>query len=128
MNLYLDQSKDRRKRQIEELKAQAGGNCRTDGAFDVENALRGQWNLTCDRGTLRAIAGPTMPLTGIFNVAPARCGAAVADERWNDESHDGTLSSDQVALGGTAAALRRPWPGRQFPALDVQPSRFRLPT
>ncbi len=63
VNLYLDQSKDRRRRQIETLKSDLGGNCRAGGPFDVENALRGQWNLRCDRGTLRVAItlAPTMP-------------------------------------------------------------------
>ena len=63
VNLYLDQSRDRRRRQIEELKTQVGSNCRVDDPFDVENALRGQWNLKCDRGTLRVAItlAPTMP-------------------------------------------------------------------
>jgi CubicO group peptidase (beta-lactamase class C family) len=63
VNLYLDQSKDRRQRQIEELRAQAGDNCRTDGPFEVENALRGQWNLKCSRGALHVAItlAPTMP-------------------------------------------------------------------
>jgi len=62
VNLFLDQSKDRRRRQITALREQVGA-CRADGAFDVENALRGQWNLSCERGTLRVAItlAPTMP-------------------------------------------------------------------
>ncbi len=62
VNLFLDESKDRRRRQITALREQVGV-CRTDAAFDVENALRGQWNLTCERGTLRVVItlAPTMP-------------------------------------------------------------------
>jgi CubicO group peptidase (beta-lactamase class C family) len=61
-NLFLDQSKDRRRRQIEGLRAQVG-QCRADGAFEVENALRGQWTMTCERGALRVAItlAPTMP-------------------------------------------------------------------
>lgn len=61
-NLFLDESKDRRRRQITGLREQAGV-CRADGPFDVENALRGQWNLTCERGSLRVAItlAPTMP-------------------------------------------------------------------
>jgi len=61
-NLFLDQSKDRRRRGLETLRGKVGA-CRPDGPFDVENALRGQWALTCERGTLRAgiTLAPTMP-------------------------------------------------------------------
>jgi hypothetical protein len=62
VNLFLDQSKDRRRRQIEGLRGQVG-QCRANGAFDVENALRGQWTMTCERGALRVAItlAPTMP-------------------------------------------------------------------
>jgi len=61
-NLFLDQSKDRRRRQIEALRAEVG-ECQPDGAFDVENALRGEWTMTCERGALRVAItlAPTMP-------------------------------------------------------------------
>lgn len=61
-NLFLDQAKDRRRRAIETLRAKVGA-CRPAGPFDVENALRGQWDLACERGTLRAAItlAPTMP-------------------------------------------------------------------
>jgi hypothetical protein len=61
-NLFLDQSKERRRHAIEALRGKVGA-CRPEGAFDVENALRGQWNLSCERGTLRAAItlAPTMP-------------------------------------------------------------------
>jgi hypothetical protein len=63
VNLFLDRSKDRRKLEIENLKAQAGDACRVDGPFDVENALRGQWTMKCSRSALRVAItlAPTMP-------------------------------------------------------------------
>jgi CubicO group peptidase (beta-lactamase class C family) len=65
VNLFLDQSKDRRRRQMEEAVAKAGGSCAPDGAFDVENALRGEWTMTCATGALRVAItlAPTMPPT-----------------------------------------------------------------
>lgn len=62
VNLFLDQSKDRRRLQITGLREQVGA-CRADGPFDVENALRGQWTLNCERGALRVAItlAPTMP-------------------------------------------------------------------
>jgi CubicO group peptidase (beta-lactamase class C family) len=62
MNLYLDESKDRRQRAIAALLADVGS-CRNDGPFAVENALRGQWMMLCDRGRLRVAItlAPTVP-------------------------------------------------------------------
>ncbi|HUR21947.1 MAG TPA: serine hydrolase domain-containing protein, partial [Vicinamibacterales bacterium] len=61
VNLFMDESKDRRRRQITTLRESVGA-CRA-GAFDVENALRGQWNMTCEKGNLRVAItlAPTMP-------------------------------------------------------------------
>jgi len=62
MNLYLDESKDRRQRAIAALLTEVGS-CRNDEPFAVENALRGQWMMTCDRGALRVsiTLAPTVP-------------------------------------------------------------------
>lgn len=51
-NLYLDTARERRRRQIEDLRAQHG-ECRADGPFVAENALRGEWVMPCERGALR---------------------------------------------------------------------------
>jgi CubicO group peptidase (beta-lactamase class C family) len=77
-NLFLDQSKERRRRAIETLRAKVG-TCRADGPFDAENALRGQWTLTCERGTLRAgitLAPTTPPLVQFLSVREIQPGAA----------------------------------------------------
>ena len=63
MNLYLDRSKDRRRKEIEDLRAQVG-QCRVPASFDyVENWLRGQWTMPCEKGSLRVsiTLAPTMP-------------------------------------------------------------------
>ena len=63
MNLYLDRSKYRRRTEIESLR-KTFGSCRAPEAFDhVENALRGQWTLSCERGQLQVAItlAPTMP-------------------------------------------------------------------
>jgi hypothetical protein len=73
VNLFLDESKDRRRRQLEGYRKQFG-TCRADGAFEVENALRGQWTMTCERGALRVAItlAPTMPpKVQYLNVQPA---------------------------------------------------------
>lgn len=61
-NLFLDRSKDRRRRDLEALRASHGA-CRADDRFDVENALRGQWTLQCERGAIRVsiTLAPTVP-------------------------------------------------------------------
>lgn len=65
VNLFLDRSRDRRKAELEALRAQVGA-CAPPTGFDhVENALRGTWTLACERGRVRASVtlAPTMPLT-----------------------------------------------------------------
>jgi hypothetical protein len=63
MNLYLDRSKERRREEIAALVGKAGA-CKPDPGFrEVENALRGTWTLSCERGSL-AVAitlAPTLP-------------------------------------------------------------------
>jgi CubicO group peptidase (beta-lactamase class C family) len=61
-NLFLDKSKDRRQKALEELHAKVG-TCRNDGPFEVENALRGKWLMNCEHGTLQGelTLAPTMP-------------------------------------------------------------------
>ncbi len=65
VNLFLDRSKDRRRAEIERLRAQVGACRAADGFDDIENPLRGDWLLTCERGQLRASVtlAPTMPPT-----------------------------------------------------------------
>lgn len=63
VNLFLDQSRARRKASIDTLLGRVGP-CRAGGSFDVvENALRGQWTLPCEGGALRVsiTLAPTMP-------------------------------------------------------------------
>jgi CubicO group peptidase (beta-lactamase class C family) len=63
MNLFRDVSKDRRQRQIAELRSKVG-TCAAPAAFDtVENWLRGQWTMKCERGDLNVsiTLAPTIP-------------------------------------------------------------------
>lgn len=62
VNLFLDESKDRRRRHITGLRSQVGA-CRADAPFEVENALRGAWTMSCEKGQLRVAItlAPTMP-------------------------------------------------------------------
>ena len=63
-NLFLDQSKARRRATIDVLQKTVGACTQMPTAFDsVENALRGQWYMYCERGRLRMsiTLAPTMP-------------------------------------------------------------------
>jgi CubicO group peptidase (beta-lactamase class C family) len=63
VNLYLDRSKARRRQEIAALTAKVGS-CKPDSGFrDVENALRGTWTLSCERGSLEVAVtlAPTLP-------------------------------------------------------------------
>ncbi len=73
-NLFLDESKERRKAHLEGLRAKVG-TCTMPDRFDaVENALRGTWTMSCASGKLGAALtlAPTMPPTVQFiSVDPA---------------------------------------------------------
>ena len=63
MNLFLDRSKDRRQKEIADLRKTVG-QCSAPTQFDVvENWLRGQWTMKCERGDLRVAItlAPTLP-------------------------------------------------------------------
>jgi CubicO group peptidase (beta-lactamase class C family) len=63
VNLFLDQSRDRRRAAIDDLHATVGA-CQAGSGFDrVENALRGDWTMRCERGRVRVAItlAPTMP-------------------------------------------------------------------
>ena len=67
-NLFLDQSEDRRRAAIDALHQQVGA-CTAGSGFDrVENALRGDWTMSCERGRLRVAItlAPTNPPTVQF--------------------------------------------------------------
>jgi hypothetical protein len=79
VNLFMDQSSDRRRAQIEALKEKVGA-CPADlDRFDyVENGLRGDWIVNCERGPLLAsiTLAPTMPpAVQYLSVRPAPPGA-----------------------------------------------------
>jgi hypothetical protein len=62
-NLFLDQTMDRRRAEIDRLRAAVGA-CTAPAGFDtVENALRGSWTMSCEKGKLEVAItlAPTMP-------------------------------------------------------------------
>jgi CubicO group peptidase (beta-lactamase class C family) len=75
VNLFLDRAKERRRREIDELRAKVGA-CKPSDRFTfVENALRGTWTLSCERGDLDVAItlAPTMPPTVQYlEVTPSR--------------------------------------------------------
>jgi CubicO group peptidase (beta-lactamase class C family) len=81
MNLYLDESKPRRRADIESLVQRVGGECRNEGPFLLENALRGMWRMRCRDGDLRVgiTLAPTEPaLVQLLSVTPMRREDALA--------------------------------------------------
>ena len=73
-NLFLDQTKDRRRAEIERLRAPSAPARRGSGFDTVENALRGSWTMSCEKGKLEVAItlAPTMPPTVQFlSVRPA---------------------------------------------------------
>ena len=77
-NLYLDESKERRRAAIAQLVAAAGA-CAAGSGFDrVENALRGDWTMPCERGRLRVaitLAPTNPPLVQYLAVSAAAADA-----------------------------------------------------
>ena len=61
-NFFLDQTAARRQKEFADLAAEHGA-CKADPDMDAENALRGSWRMTCERGYLyvRTTLAPTMP-------------------------------------------------------------------
>jgi serine-type D-Ala-D-Ala carboxypeptidase/endopeptidase len=73
-NLFRDRSKDRRRAELAALRLKYGP-CTPAPGFDVvENALRGQWTMRCERGNLQAaitLAPTTPPRVQSLEVRPA---------------------------------------------------------
>jgi CubicO group peptidase (beta-lactamase class C family) len=70
-NLFLDHDKAHRRADLEDLHAKVGA-CTAGSGFDyVENALRGSWTMTCERGKVRVAItlAPTMPPKAQFFTA-----------------------------------------------------------
>ncbi len=76
MNLFRDESAQRREAQIVSVRDAAGGACADTGEFIAENALRGTWRLRCATGDLavRITLAPTIParVQYLSVTAPAR--------------------------------------------------------
>jgi CubicO group peptidase (beta-lactamase class C family) len=80
MNLYRDEPKDRRRAAIERIRRAAGPDCRNEGPFVVQNALRGRWRMRCRNGDLQVAItlSPTEPAAVQFlQVTPLSRDAAI---------------------------------------------------
>ncbi len=64
MNLLLDRSLERRRKDFETLREKHGA-CRAETPIEAENALRGRWTLACERGEIKLnlTLAPTLPPT-----------------------------------------------------------------
>jgi CubicO group peptidase (beta-lactamase class C family) len=75
MNLFLDESKERRQASMAGMVTKAGSECRNEGPMIAENRLRGRWRMRCKDGDLRVsiTLAPTEPATVQFlEVTPMR--------------------------------------------------------
>jgi CubicO group peptidase (beta-lactamase class C family) len=75
-NLFLDSDKAHRRADLDRLHQQMGECTAGDGFDDVDNPLRGQWTMPCERGRLRVAItlAPTAPpkvQSWTVSVAPA---------------------------------------------------------
>jgi hypothetical protein len=81
MNLFRDEPAERRQVQMARVRDEAGGECRNEGPFVVENALRGRWRMRCARGDLAVsiTLAPTEPAqVQYLSVAPIPREASLA--------------------------------------------------
>ncbi len=81
MNLYLDESKERRREGFAAPWIKARDGCANEGPFLVENALRGRWRMRCDNGDVRVsiTLAPTEPArVQLLEVVPVRRNEALA--------------------------------------------------
>jgi CubicO group peptidase (beta-lactamase class C family) len=77
-NLFLDRDKPHRRADMDDLHKRVGA-CRAHGRFDhVENALRGDWTMDCDKGkvSVAITLAPTMPPKVQFLSATVAAAAA----------------------------------------------------
>ncbi|HEX7173794.1 MAG TPA: serine hydrolase domain-containing protein [Pyrinomonadaceae bacterium] len=74
-NLLMDETAERRAARLKELSAKHGA-CRPATSIDAENALRGRWRMTCERGwldvfiTLAPTSQPRVQLIGVQSTFP----------------------------------------------------------
>jgi len=79
VNLFRDRDKAHRHADLDALHAQLGA-CQAGSGFDrVENALRGDWTMSCERGKLKVaitLAPTSPPVVQFMSVTPAGTGVA----------------------------------------------------
>lgn len=120
MNLFLDRSLERRRKEFEALH-RTHGSCRSVSAIDAENALRGRWQLECERGQVRVgvTLAPTRPasaqLLETFSILPPSdrfqkaADAVIGSLNGNTAIEERRLSLSAPADIGAQMAAARTW-------------------
>ncbi len=101
-NLFLDVAADVRKSRWASL-AEQHGTCRPATTIDAENALRGEWKMTCDRGWLNVfitLAPTTPPKVQQINITPVM-----------------PLDSEMTKVADTIVKLLGSWDAKAFEAI-----------
>ncbi|MEO8499577.1 MAG: serine hydrolase domain-containing protein [Vicinamibacteria bacterium] len=108
MNLFLDRSLDRRRKDFEALRDTHGA-CRAETAIEAENALRGRWTLVCERGQVKVSVtlAPTLPptvqhLETLSVLPPGARFTLVANALVNSINHGEPLAESMVSLSAPA--------------------------
>lgn len=104
MNLLLDRSLDRRRKEFETLREKHGV-CRAESPIEAENALRGRWTLACESGRIKVsiTLAPTLPpaiqhLETSSVLPPAPGFTRVADSLLRSINQGERLSESLVSL------------------------------
>lgn len=122
-NLFLDRTAERRKSDLEQLRARHGA-CRAGEPIVPENALRGTWKMPCERGwlkvsiTLAPTEPPRVQYLNVRSVMPPdarmqeRIGALVdLATAWNESRARATVApdADLARIQAQLAAVRTQW-------------------
>jgi CubicO group peptidase (beta-lactamase class C family) len=108
MNLLLDRSSERRRKEFETLREKHGV-CRAESPIEAENALRGRWTLACERGQIKVsiTLAPTLPPSVQYLEASSALPASppflrVADALLQSINQGDRLSESLVSLSAPA--------------------------
>jgi len=108
MNLFLDRSLERRRKEFESLREKHGA-CRAETPIEAENALRGRWTLACERGQIKVsiTLAPTLPpsiqyLEASSVLPPGPAFTRVADALLQSINRGDRLGESLVSLSAPA--------------------------
>jgi hypothetical protein len=127
-NLFLDTSAEMRAARFRELAATHGA-CSPDPGIDAENALRGTWRMTCDRGrldvtiTLAPTDGiPNIHQAGVLMPVPSLPAVKVFDDRRSYYDPANPLGSVITPVTGTLITVQS-WTLGSFMQVEVRPAK-----